>query len=154
MTRGSTGTIDFRHDVANDIVVMRPRWTLDTPLEVTRWYQMQAGYFAARFSERKDVVMLNDAFDITPQVATLWGKYRARVHELYIRHSVRVANTARVRLTTHTSGVRYSVSSIECATLEEAIETIKVARRGEHIPSGTHRRDDTPPISPPKVSGT
>ena len=103
---GVRGTIDFRHDAVNDIVVLRARWTLDTPMEVMRWYQMQAGYFGARFQERKDVIVLNDAFDVTPRVATLWGQYRARLHESYIRYSVRVGNNARVRLTTNTSGVR------------------------------------------------
>ncbi len=123
------GTIDFRHDTVNDVVVMRPRWTLATSLDVMRWYQMQAGYFGGRFQERKDVVILNDAFDVVPQVATLWGQYRAKLHELYIRHSVRVSNNARVRLTTNTSAVRYTISAVECGTLEEAIAAILGARK-------------------------
>jgi len=144
---GVRGTIDFRHDAVNDIVVLRARWTLDTPMEVMRWYQMQAGYFGARFQERKDVIVLNDAFDVTPRVATLWGQYRARLHESYIRYSVRVGNNARVRLTTNTSGVRYTISSLECATIEEATTTILGARVVERTSSGTLRRPSAPRLS-------
>jgi hypothetical protein len=157
---GSKGTIDFRHDTLNDIVIQRPRWKLDSSLEVVRWYQMQAGYFGARFKERKDVIVLNEAFDVTPQVGELWGQYRARLHEDYIRHSVRVANNARVRLATNTSGVRYTVSSLECATLEEAIEAILAARKTSNSPSGFHPRSTqetaqrTPSSPPPKVGNS
>jgi len=122
------GTIDFRHDATSDVVIQTPRWTLDSPVEVMRWYQMQAGYFGGRFREPKDVIVVNDAFDVTPQVATLWGQYRARLHESYIRFSVRVRSNARVLLTTNTSAVRYSISAVECASVEEAVAAIRGAR--------------------------
>jgi hypothetical protein len=123
------GTIDFRHDGTNDIVISRPRWTLETSVDVMRWYQMHASYFGARFQDKKDVIVVNDAFDVSPKVGTLWGQYRARLHESYIRFSVRVNNNARVRLTTNTSAVRYSISALECASVEEAIAAIVGARR-------------------------
>jgi hypothetical protein len=122
------GTIDFRHDIVNDIVIQTPRWTLDSPVEVMRWYQVQASYFAQRFREKKDVIILNGAFDVTPQVGTLWGQYRAKLHEVYVRHSVRVANSPRVRLTTNTSAARYSISALEALTLDEAVLAILAAR--------------------------
>jgi len=147
---GTKGTIDFRYDPVHEIVVTRTRWMLDSPLEVMRWYQLQAGYFSGRFNERKDVILLNDTFDVTPQVATLWGQYRARLHESYIRLSVRVGNNARVRLATNTSGVRYTISSIECASLEEAIAAILTAREGNvRSPSSVRLRRSTPPESLP-----
>jgi hypothetical protein len=158
------GTIDFRHDGANDIVVMTPRWTLDSSVEVIRWYQMQSGYFTGRFQEKKDVIVLNAAFDVTPQVSTLWGQYRARLHELYIRFSVRVANNARVRLATNTSGVRYAVSSIESENLQEAIQQLLAlrAKAEEKVSSGVLPRSMSstsimrvtmPAMSPPPPSG-
>jgi len=122
------GTIDFRHDVMHDIVVTRPRWKLETSVDVMRWYQMQAAYFSARFQDRKDVIVLNDAFDVAPKVAALWGQYRARLHEAFIRYSVRVSSNARVRLTTNTSAARYSISALECPTIDEAIHAILGAR--------------------------
>ena len=126
MVRGSgvRGTIDFVHDAVNDVVIERPRWVLDSPVEVMRWYQLQAGYFSARFKERKDVVVVYDGFDVTPQVATLWGQYRARLHELYVRHFVRVGGGPRARMATDTSAVRYSISSAEEQTVEKAVAFI------------------------------
>jgi hypothetical protein len=122
------GTIDFRHDTTNDIVVSRPRWNLETSVDVMRWYQMHASYFGARFQDKKDVIVINDAFDVAPRAATLWGQYRARLHETYIRFSVRVNNNPRVRLTTNTSAARYSISALECPSLEDAIVAILAAR--------------------------
>ena len=124
----TAGTIDFRHDTTNDIVVSRPRWSLSSSVDVMRWYQMHASYFGARFQDKKDVIVVNDAFDVSPRVATLWGQYRARLHETYIRFSVRVNNNARVRLTTNTSAARYSISALESPTIEDAIASILGAR--------------------------
>ncbi len=149
------GTIDFRHDLVNDIVIETPRWTLDSPIEVMRWYQMQASYLGQRFRERKDVVILNGAFDVTPQVATLWGQYRAKLSEVYVRYSVRVNNSPRVRLCTNTSAARYSISSLETDTLEEAVRAILGARETAiaKSPSGFRTRS-YPPDAPPRVSSS
>jgi hypothetical protein len=146
---GAKGTIDFRHDVGADIVVMRPRWVLDSTLEVTRWYHLASGYFAQRFREKKDVVSVHEGFDVTPQVAALWGQYRARLNEAHIRLSVRVGNNPRVRLATQTSSVRYSVSALECPTVEEAIQVILKAREAAaRPPSGLRPRSSSVPPAP------
>jgi hypothetical protein len=71
---------------------------------------------------------VNDAFDVAPKVATVWGSYRAKIHQSFIRHSVRVNNNARVRLTTNTSGARYSISTLESNSVEEAIAEILAVR--------------------------
>jgi hypothetical protein len=139
------GTIDFRHDSVNDIVVSRPRWTLTTAVEVMRWYQMHASYFSARFRDRKDLIVINDHFDLAPKAATLWGQYRARLHETYVRYSVRVNNNPRVRLSTNTSAARYSISALECDTVEQAVDAILKARAASGIaaPSMVPRARDT-----------
>jgi len=151
------GTIDFRHDTTNDIVVSRPRWTLAGSVDVMRWYQMHASYFGARFQDKKDVIVVNDAFDVSPRVATLWGQYRARLHETYIRFSVRVNNNARVRLTTNTSAARYSISALESPTVEDAIAAILGARSvaGSLVESGIRLSGVPRRVSssrPPKAS--
>jgi hypothetical protein len=125
------GTIDFQYDFDHDLVVAKPRWSLDTSAEVMRWYQLHASYFAGRFGSPKDLITVNDDFDVAPKVATLWGSYRAKLQERWVRSSVHVRNNARVRLTTNTSGVRYSVSSVECATVEEAIAAILAVREAK-----------------------
>jgi len=122
------GTIDFHFDAVNDIVIMRPRWHLETSRDVLRWYELQASYFSARFEHPKDVIVLHDAFDVAPRLAMLWGQYRAKLHETFIRYSVRVHSNSRVRLTTNTSAARYSISALETATLEDAITAIQAAR--------------------------
>lgn len=137
------GTIEFRHDMVHDIVIARPRWTLDTPADVLRWYQLHVSYFTGRFREKKDVVAMHDAFDVHPKVATLWGQYRATLLGTYVRHSVRVANNARVRMTMNTSAVRYRVSAVEGSSLEDAIEIIRAAREAA-AESEARARDGAP----------
>lgn len=122
------GNIEFRHDMELDIVVSRPRWVLDSTVEVMRWYQLHVSYFSGRFREKKDVVAVHDAFDVHAKVATLWGKYRATLLDTYVRYSVRVGNNPRVRLTMNTSAARYRVSAVESPTFDEAVKTILAAR--------------------------
>jgi hypothetical protein len=163
MTRPAMkGSIEFRYDAVNDLVIARPRWTLDSSVEVMRWYQMHANYFAGRFKDRKDLIVLQESFDVTPQVATLWGQYRARLHETYIGLSVRVNSNARVLLTTNTSAARYTISALEAASLEEAISAIRGAREArtsERPPSGLRLRPSmelgvSRSTLPPKVNGS
>ena len=149
------GTIDFRYEPDHDLVIARPRWTLDTPSEVMRWYQLHANYFKARFSGPRDLITVNDAFDVVPRVATLWGSYRAKLHEAFVRYSVPVNNNARVRLTTNTSGVRYSLSTVEAPSLEDAIGAILAIREAkrssqplsEAFRSGTRSSMHSPAVS-------
>lgn len=153
------GTIDFRHDAVNDLVVSRPRWTLTTAVDVMRWYQMHAGYFGGRFKSKKDLIVLHEAFDVAPKVASLWGQYRARLHESYLRFSVRVNSNPRVRLTTNTSAARYSISAVECASLDEAVASIHAARVAlGTMPPGSGSRPSAsfrsrPSMTPPKLTG-
>ncbi len=151
---GVKGTIDFRHDTVNDIVVTRPRWTLDSSVEVMRWYQMHASYFGARFQDRKDVIVINDAFDVLPKVAALWGQYRAKLHETYIRYSVRVNNNPRVRLSTNTSAARYTISALETPTLEAAIAAILAARAEAGDTPSPRRYSSSTSVPPPSSHGS
>jgi hypothetical protein len=135
------GTIDFKYDFDHDLVIAKPRWVLDSPAEVMRWHELHASYFGGRFGSPKDLITVNDAFDIVPKVATLWGSYRAKLHERWVRSAVYVNNIARVRLTIHTSGVLHTVTSIERATVEEAIDAVLAIRlaKGTQHPSSEIR---------------
>jgi hypothetical protein len=140
------GTVDFSYDFDHDLVIARPRWTLNATADVMRWYQLHANYFGARFRAPKDLITVNDAFDVLPKVATVWGAYRAKLHDAFVRHSVRVNNNARVRLSTNTSGVRYSISTLESPSVEEAIAAILAVRA-----TGPTERSGTRDVSSPSV---
>jgi hypothetical protein len=125
------GVLEFQEDRARRVVVTRARWTLDTPSEVMRWYQLHANYLGSRFGEPRDLAAINDAFDLAPKVASLWGSYRAKLHEKLVRFSVGVNSNARVRLTINTSGALYSIPTAEAATVEEAICAILAMREAK-----------------------
>jgi hypothetical protein len=118
------GALDFQEDRDHLVTLTRARWTLDTASEVMRWYQLHANYLSGRFGEPRDIVAINDAFDLEPKIAALWGSYRAKLHETAVRFWVGVNSNARVRLTVNTSGVRYGVPTTEALTVEEAINAI------------------------------
>jgi hypothetical protein len=122
------GTVEFDYDPRVAIVVARPRWTLDSATEVMRWHQVHANYFKARFRGPKDMVVVNDHFDVVPKVAELWGSYRAKLHQTVVGVSVCVNNSARVRQNTQTSGVRHTIGSLEAASVEEAVAAILAIR--------------------------
>ncbi len=132
------GTVNFEYDFEHDVIIARPRWTLESAQDVMRWYQLHADYFLGRFHARKDMITVNDAFDVAPKIATLWGLYRAKLHESCVSFSVRVRSNPRVRLTTNTSGVRYSISTLEAPTIDDALSLILALRESRefaHPPS-------------------
>jgi hypothetical protein len=140
------GTIEFDFDPRVDVVVARPRWTLDSAPEVMRWHQLHANYFKARFRGPKDMVVVNDHFDVAQKVASLWGSYRAKLHQTVIGVSIGVNNSARVRQNTQTSGVRHSIGSLEATSVEEAIASILAIRErvsGPQRVADPHRKIST-----------
>jgi hypothetical protein len=83
----------------------------------------------SKFNRKMDLVAVLDDFTIAPAVGVYWGQYRARVHQQFTRFSYRVQSDRRVKLFVNTSGVRYNVATQEAATVADAIEGIKAARR-------------------------
>lgn len=120
------GTIDFRYDDANDVVVATPRWRIETPADAD-WLDAYARYLK-RFNRRMDIVVVLDDFDIAPAVAAVWGEYRAKLHQTYTRHSMRVKASSRVRLYVNTSGARFDVPTGEAASVPDAIAAILALR--------------------------
>jgi hypothetical protein len=139
------GVVDFHEEPEHQVVVARARWTLDSTSEVMRWYQLHANYFSGRFVGARDLVSIHDDFDVVPKVAELWGSYRAKLHERWVRLSVGVNSNARVQAAIDTSGARYGVSTAVAATVEQAIHSILKMREtqesqrayGENVPRDT-----------------
>lgn len=148
------GTIDFRYDFDNEIVIARPRWHIDTPAEAMRWYQLSSRYFTARFSSPKDLIIVEDAFRVAPEVRPLWLGYRDKALDAFVRLAVYVTSSSQPRLafvTPVTSGARGSgVGRMETPTVEDAIAAIRRLRQdSESPPSGRALRAVGPASRPP-----
>src|SRR5512145_3389712 len=126
------GTIKFTYDVANDLVIGIPNWKVETKEDVVEWSRQWDAYMVT-FNRKMDVIILLDDFVVTTAIGPLWGEARARIHQKYIGHNFRVHSNALVRLFVNTSGVRYDVSTLEAASIEDGIQGIKEARRLEAI---------------------
>ena len=118
----------FRYDTENDVIIGIPDWKIETREDALEWYRQYETYFST-FNRKMDIIVVLDNFEVATSVGPFWGEIRARVHQNFIRHNFRVHSNARVRLFVNTSGVRYDVSTLEAATIEDAIEGIKEARR-------------------------
>ena len=123
------GTIDFRYDAENDIVIATPHWNIETEEDVKEWSSQYETYFRTNFDRRVDSIFVLDDFQIQTAIAVLWGEYRARLHKRFTGLSFRVHSHRRVLLFVQTSGARYDVAAQEAATVEDAIEGIKAARQ-------------------------
>jgi hypothetical protein len=123
-----SGTIDFRYDEKNDVVIATPHWKIASEADLAAWYGQYARYMT-RFGRKMDfVVVLND-FEVHPSIGSKWGEYRAKLHREFMRHNFRVHSNRDVKLFVNTSAVRYNVSNAEAASVEDAIEGIIEARR-------------------------
>ena len=121
------GTIDFRYDDANDVVIATPHWRIDPPADAADWLAAYARDFK-RFNRRMDMIAVLDAFDIAPAAAAVCGEHRAKVHQTYTRYSMRVNASSRARLFVNTSGARFDVATGEAASVEDAIAAIHSLR--------------------------
>lgn len=122
------GTIDFRYDEEHDLIVATPHWNIETKEDVQQWFGQYEVYMRT-FNRKMDFVVVLDDFTIGPMIGPVWGEYRAKIHQLYTRFNYRVHSSNRVKLFVNTSGARYSVSTEEAATVEDAIEAILEARK-------------------------
>ena len=122
------GTIDFKHDVANDIVIAVPKWTIESKEDCEIWFgQWAAGL--SKYRRKVDCVVVLDDFHVDAQIASAWGEYRAKLNNTYFRHSFRVHADPTVKFFIQTSGVRFNAASGEAPTVADAIAGILDARR-------------------------
>ena len=122
------GTIDFKHDTVNDIIIATPRWNIVTKEDCEVWFRQWEAE-VSKHGRKVDCIMILDDFHVDARIASQWGEYRAKVNNMYIRHSFRVNADPTVQLFIQTSGVRFNAASGEAATVEGAIEGILDARK-------------------------
>ena len=122
------GTIDFQYDSARDVLIATPKWDIVTKEDCETWYRQWESHLST-FGRKVDcVVVLND-FHVRPAIASEWGEYRARLNNVFFRHSFRVQADAIVHLFVQTSGVRFNAATSEAESVEAAIEGILAARK-------------------------
>lgn len=81
------GTIDFRHDAANDIVIAVPKWTIQSKDDCEVWFgQWVAGL--SKYGRKVDCVVVLDDFHVDTQIASTWGEYRARLNNIHSAYRV------------------------------------------------------------------
>jgi hypothetical protein len=121
------GTIQVRHDEANDIYVVQPKWLIETEDDCRAWLKQYETYFS-KLGKKVDVVLVLDDFHIGAKIGPVWGKYRAEVSTRFMRYSVRVHADARVSTFNATSAALYSASFEEAPNVESAIAFIRRQR--------------------------
>jgi len=124
------GNMKFQYDPVNDLVIGTPHWKIETLDDIAEWYRQYEVFFST-FKRKMDLVVVLDDFAVATPIGPAWGEARARVHRNFIGHNFRVHSNAKVHLFVNTSGARYNVSTLEAASIEDAIEGIKEARRIE-----------------------
>jgi hypothetical protein len=123
-----TGTITFEIDKANDIIIAKPKWNIETKEDCQIWYQQWSDYLT-KFGKKIDIVVLLDEFKVASQIAEAWGEYRAKLNNDFFRFSYRVNPELITGIFIKTSGVRYHAASSEANSIESAKIAIKEARK-------------------------
>jgi hypothetical protein len=123
-----SGTIDFQHDRAHDIVIATPHWKIATEADVTAWWGQWVAHMKT-YGRKMDIIVVLDDFHVTPAIGPKWGEHRAKLHKEYFRHSIRVHANRDVKLFVNTSGARFNIATEEAATVVDAIAAIQEIRR-------------------------
>ena len=122
------GTIDFRYDDVNDVVIAVPKWVIASKEDCEVWYGQWVAQLS-KYGRKVDCVVVLDDFHIDAGIASAWGEYRAKLNTNYFRHSFRVHADPTVKLFIQTSGVRFNAASGEAPTVEDAVAGILDARK-------------------------
>ena len=124
------GTIEFTHDSENDVVIVTPRWSIETTADIKAWADQWSGWFEQhRRGKKSDVVIVLHEFHVAKPVAREWGVARAAMVERYMRYSFRVDADSIVSFYVNTSGAKYNVATNEAASVADAIAGILNARK-------------------------
>lgn len=121
--RNMKGSIDFKYDETNDVVIATLHWSIESVEDCKIWYQQWVD-FLAPFKRKMDVVMILDDFHVKASYSVEWGQYRARVIHDYTRFTYRVNADLSTGIFVKTSGARYNASTNEANSVEAAIEAI------------------------------
>ena len=123
-----TGTIIFEIDKANDIVIAKPKWNIETKEDCEIWYKQWEDYLS-KFGKKIDIVVDLKEFKIASPIAEAWGEYRAKLNNNFFRFSYRVNPELLTGIFIKTSGVRYHAATKEANSIESAIVAIKEERK-------------------------
>lgn len=118
------GIINFKHDTANDVIIVEPHWNIETKEDCEIWYNQWADYMS-KFKKKMDVIMILDDFNVHASIGKQWGEYRVKVLSNFTRFSYRVNSNLMTGIFVKTSGVRYNASSKEASSIEGAVHAIK-----------------------------
>jgi hypothetical protein len=126
------GSIEFKYDTDNDIVIAIPYWKIATEEDCRLWFQQWEDYLS-KFGRKMDCIMVLDNFIVDSAVSTQWGECRAKIINTYTRFSYRVNSNLMTGIYIKTSGIIFNASSKEAKTLESAIAAIKEERKNAGI---------------------
>lgn len=124
----SVGSIRFEYNEERDVVVVHPRWNIETEADCKVWLQQYVDYFG-KFGRKVDAVFVLDEFKLGRGIGTVWGNYRAELHRRFTRHSVRVHSNAKVLSFLSTSSVLHNVSADEARDIDTALQLIELKRQ-------------------------
>lgn len=127
-----TGTIDFKHDEVNDVLIVTPHWNIENLEDCKVWYN-QWVEFCTPLNRKLDCIMVLKDFRVSANCSVEWGKYRVKALQNFSRFSYRVNQDLITGIFVKTSGVRYNASTKEANSVEAAIAAIKEDRKKEGI---------------------
>jgi hypothetical protein len=124
-----TGTVDFKHDVRNDIVICTPHATMETEDDFQEMFEQFDNYFR-HFYRKMDVVFVFDDMRITGEMIGVWSEYRQRLAQKHIRYARRVNPTTMVNIasTLCSAKAKNKTPNGSFKSIEEAIAAIKADR--------------------------
>jgi hypothetical protein len=126
------GTIDFKYDKANDVVVATPNWNVETKEDCEIWYKQWVDSLAD-YKRKVDCVMVLDNFNVDVKIAAVWGEYRAKILNTYTRFTYRINPNLVTGIFIKTSGVRFNASSKEADSMEGALHAIREDRKNAGV---------------------
>lgn len=86
-----TVRVTFEYDELHDVYIAYPDCNLRTEGDCMAWFDAYADFYKT-LNRRVDVIIVLDMFSLDPTISAVWVTYRARLHALYTRYTVRVAS--------------------------------------------------------------
>ncbi|MDD4962634.1 MAG: hypothetical protein PHI11_01805 [Gallionella sp.] len=121
------GTMQFRYDAENDVVIAIPHWRIETQADCDVWFKQYMDYLTL-FRRKMDVVFVLDDFAVASQIINVWGEYRTDLVKNYVRFSYRVHLNSLIKIIIKSDSLKYNAASQDADSIEGAIEGIKAAR--------------------------
>ena len=118
----SETTIGLELDRTHDVYIAYPCCHLATEADCLSWFEAYLRVFEP-LHRRVDIVFVLDMFSVEPAIAEVWGRYRAELHERFIRHTVRVSSQGLAAVVFESRSQRH-VAQTKSADIESAIAAI------------------------------